>query len=143
MRESMPRALLFVAFAGLGCGTAAPRGPAVAGTAGAAAPAAAAPVVMADPARLEAAVGQSVTIRGVVSNTKIPTILGVDVESEAPDLRGSVGSATGILEKRTVTQAAIDREIAAHGQFAHRGPGTFYRLADPRSGRTVQVKPVP
>jgi hypothetical protein len=37
---------------------------------------------------LDLYIGKVITIRGKVTNTKIPTIIGVDVRSEDPDLRG-------------------------------------------------------
>jgi len=85
-------------------------------------------------------VGELVAIEGVVSNTKIPTILGVDVSSDSPDLRGERAAAVGVLHKWTVTQEELDAQIAERGVFAHRGPGTYYRLVDPETGATAQVQ---
>jgi hypothetical protein len=90
--------------------------------------------------QLSAAVGQTVTLSGVVANSKIATLVGVDVESESPDLRGRAATATGILERTIVTRAELDAAIARNGQFANRGAGTFYRLVDARTKRMVQVR---
>jgi len=87
------------------------------------------PQVITSADQLDSFVGEIVTIRGPVSDSKVPTILGVDIASDDPDLRGQQAQATGILHRRVVTQEAIDERIAAEGQFAHRGPGTFYWLA--------------
>jgi hypothetical protein len=89
----------------------------------------------------EAAVGKLVTIEGEVSNTKIPQILGIDVSAES--LREKRARATGILKKRTVTQEELDREIAKHGMFANRGPGTFYRLVKEGSEGLADAVAVP
>lgn len=89
---------------------------------------------------LDEYVGQLVMVRGVVTPTKIPTIIGVDVCSDSPDLRGQLAIAVGILHRWVVTQEALDRQIAERGTFAHRGPGTFYRVLDPNSGHTAQVQ---
>lgn len=79
-------------------------------------------------------VGQLITITGIVSNTKIPQLLGVDIASDDPDVRGLYASATGVLEKTVVTENEVDP------YSANRGAGTFYRLIDPDNGRTVQAK---
>jgi hypothetical protein len=99
-------------------------------------------IVITRRADLDAAVGKRVTLEGVVSNTKIPTILGVDVVSDNPDLRGKMARASGILHRTTVTREALDREIAKRGMFAHRGPGTYYRLV-PARPNDAQVQPTP
>jgi hypothetical protein len=98
------------------------------------------PTIITRAADLDSAVGKLVTLEGTVEASRIATLLGVDVESESPDLRGKPGTATGRLERQVITQAEIDREIAERGQFAHRGPGTFFRLVDPKTGQLVQVQ---
>lgn len=86
-------------------------------------------------------VGQVVTLRGVVENSRIAALLGVDVESESPDLRGQMAQATGRLLTWTVTPADLKKE-QENGMVANRGPGTFYKLVD-ANGRLVQVTHVP
>lgn len=83
-------------------------------------------------------IGEKVTLVGEVSNTKMPQILGVDVASDAPDLRGKRAEATGILERYEVTQAQI-KKMDRIG-IAHRGTGVFYRLRDERRKMDAQVK---
>ena len=126
----MKRALLFLALAA--CGAPEENGGMSSG--------AAKPVVITSPDQLEAADGLPVILRGTVVNSKIPTLLGVDIESRSPDLRGRPATASGWLKKRVVTQEALDAEIKVRGEFAHRGPGTFYRLVD-ADGHIVQVQP--
>jgi hypothetical protein len=92
--------------------------------------------------QLDAAVDKLVTIQGEVANTKIPTILGVDVSSDSPDLRGQKATATGILRKWTVTKEQLDKQIAEKGLFANRGPGTLYRLVAVGSEYDAQVQPL-
>jgi hypothetical protein len=92
--------------------------------------------------QLEGAVGSLITVRGPVTNSKVPTILGVDVRSDDPDLRGQTAQATGVLERRVVTQAELERRIAIEGQVAHRGAGTFYSVRD-EDGQLAAVVPVP
>ena len=99
-------------------------------------------IIITSPDQLEAAVGLPVILRGVVVNSKIPTLLGVDIESSSPDLRGRPAIASGWLKKRVVTQEALDAETRIRGPFAHRGPGTFYRLVD-ADGHIVQVQAPP
>jgi len=93
--------------------------------------------------QLDGSLGKLVTLEGEVARTKIPTILGVDVRSDSPDLRGKWAMATGVLKKWVVTQEDLGRELAAKGVFAHRGPGTFYRLVEAGSDRDAQVQPLP
>ena len=76
-------------------------------------------------------VGRRVELVGVVSRSKSPQILGVDVD----DLRLYAGRkmrVTGILRQWTYTQADIDRwerKIGAPpGGISIRGPGTYYYL---------------
>lgn len=95
--------------------------------------------VITDESQVDTHVGKMVVLRGVVSNTKIPTLLGVDVRSDDPDLRGCYGQACGLLIKRVVTQRELDEALRTCGQFSHRGPGTFYRLKEKGSELEVQV----
>jgi hypothetical protein len=99
------------------------------------------PLTITHPNDLGTAIGLLVTLRGVVSESKIATLLGVDVTSNEPDLRGKPGEATGLLEISTVTQEELDREQLRRGTLPTRGPGTYYRLVDANSGWTVQVQP--
>jgi len=89
---------------------------------------------------LDLYLGKVITIRGKVTNTKIPTIIGVDVRSDAPDLRGDIGEATGTLRKWTVTQEELEQTIKEEGMIPNRGPGTFYRLKEVTSNLTAQVR---
>ncbi len=70
-----------------------------------------------------ACVGKTVTLRGVVSRTKIPAILGVDVAESG--LADQLAEATGVLATYTVPE---DHEELPS---AHKGPGTYYALHDP------------
>ena len=92
------------------------------------------PVIVAHEEELDDYVGQLITIKGEVSNTKIPQILGVDVASDDPDLRGEFAVATGVLVKWIVTEDEVDNSVA------NRGAGTFYRLTDKESNYEVQVQ---
>jgi len=85
------------------------------------------PVVLGEDDDLAPHVGAVVTLRGVVTRTKIPTLCGVDVD--ACGLEGHV-EATGTLVATSVSQDELDALIARVGQVAHRGPGTTYRLVD-------------
>jgi len=100
------------------------------------------PLLITRKSDLDGAVNQRVTLQGTVENSRIATLLGVDVESESPNLRGRAAVATGILHRYVVTKESLDRETAEHGQFAHRGPGTYYQLIDEKSGQLAQVQPI-
>ena len=79
-------------------------------------------------------VGKLVTIKGEISNTKIPQILGIDVSYAGYDSRGEIGIATGILIKTIV----LEKDIDPYTQ--NRGAGTFYRLKEPESEYEAKVK---
>lgn len=95
------------------------------------------PAVLSSPDQLDDHVGEIVTIRGEVSNTKIPMIIGVDVHSSSPDLRGQFAEATGLLRHYVVTT-----EQVANANYANRGRGAFYRLKDVDSDYVAPVRPV-
>lgn len=76
-----------------------------------------------DREQLAACVGKTVTLRGVVSRSKIPSILGVDVDA-AYSLSDQVGVATGTLGTYTIRERGPDEPIVAS-----KGPGTYYSLA--------------
>ena len=77
-------------------------------------------------------VGQRVELVGVVTQTKCPQILGVDLW-ELEEYRGRKMRVSGILKQSVVTQAQIrDTERRTGLMFANRGPGTFYHLEDLR-----------
>lgn len=86
---------------------------------------------------LDKHVGQLVTVRGEVANSKIPSIIGVDIQSNNPDLRGQIAEATGILLRHVVSPEDI-----ANIDFAHRGAGVFYRLLDIDSDYEAPVRPI-
>lgn len=99
--------------------------------------------VLTDASQLDAHVGEIVILRGIVTNTKIPTITGVDVTSDDPDLRGRPAETTGLLWRWVVTEEDLREEQADPGPTsANRGPGVFYRLVDPHSNQTVQARPI-
>jgi hypothetical protein len=85
------------------------------------------PRVVLDAADVDDAVGELVTVRGVLAPTRLPTILGVDGEAGSAD-RGEAAEATGWLERDVVTPTELDELIGERGQVAHRGAGTFHRL---------------
>jgi hypothetical protein len=85
------------------------------------------PRLIEDPAALPAAVGDLVTLSGALEPSKIPTLLGVDVDPDS-EVGDAKVEASGWLESTVVTQQQIDDEVKANGQFATRGPGTFYSL---------------
>ena len=86
-------------------------------------------------------VGQVVSLRGAVALARVPTLLGVDVD--AANLKdGQMAIATGRLEKSVVTMVEIQERTRKEGAFAHRGPGTFFRLMDPKTSQLARAKAV-
>ncbi len=87
--------------------------------------------------QLAACVGKTVTLRGTVSRTKSPEILGVEIDSTGDDLADQLAEATGVLATYVIPQ-----DIDADGlHSAHKSPGTYYvlqvdgGLAKPRAAR--------
>jgi hypothetical protein len=72
--------------------------------------------------------GQIITIRGLMTNTKLPTVLGVDVREGDPDHRGQFVQATGQLRKSIVSEEQV--LSMRERMIAHRGAGVFYHLYD-------------
>jgi hypothetical protein len=79
-------------------------------------------MVITERTQLAGCVGQVVTLRGMVTRTKIPTILGVDVDAGFAD---QLGEATGTLAQYTVAPQLPGEPIRAQ-----RSPGTYYALHD-------------
>jgi hypothetical protein len=85
-----------------------------------------------DSKQLDAAVGRNVTIVGVQTRTKIPTVCGVDVDG-SDDLSERKVIVRGVLHRDVVTSAE------APPTSANRGPGTFYSVVDPSTGRLAKT----
>jgi len=100
------------------------------------------PIVLTDPSQVMAHIGEVVTIRGVVPNTKALQIIGVDVGSSGYDLRGKMAEATGALHSWTVTKEQLEESDRLYGPIAHRGPGIFVRLKAVDSCYDAQAREV-
>ena len=72
---------------------------------------------------LEQRVGQRIVLEGVVSNTKVPQVQGVEVRA-LEDHRGQQVRVSGVLHKTVVTASDLEPLVA------NRGMGTFYFLDD-------------
>jgi hypothetical protein len=107
--------------------TAVPRPPAVEPSAAlAAVDAAAAVPLIAAPTDFAPYVGKIIRVRGVVENTKVPTLWGLALPQD--DLRGRSVLVRGRVVRAEVTQQAIDEANAVAGPIATTGPGVFYSL---------------
>lgn len=92
---------------------------------------------------LDRYVGRVIAIRGELSQTKIPTILGIDVVCPDDKLRGKEAYAVGILTKWTTTQEQLNEAFHVAGPFATRGPGTSYVLYESLGGTGAPAKAWP
>ena len=92
-----------------------------------------APIVR-ERAQLDQYVGRKIKIVGEVSQTKVPTIMGIEVEASY-DLCGTICEAEGILVRWVVTEKDLKPWVQS------RGAGVFYRLRKPFSNETVHVRP--
>jgi len=91
------------------------------------------PVVLTNPRDRQAHVGKTVTVVGKQTRTKIPTVCDVDVDG-AYDLSDKLVEATGVLERRVVPKRTGGPIVAS------RGPGTYYRLVDPKTKRLAKTQ---
>lgn len=97
-----------------------------------------------DRTSLDSFVGRKVRIVGEVSNSKVPAILGIEVEADSPDLRGQIAEAEGVLERYELTREELDKQWRETGPFQSSGPGVFYYLRDPfRHGPAKAKRPAP
>ncbi len=97
-----------------------------------------APPTITDRAQLDQHLGQLVTIRGGVTQTKMPTIIGVDVDA-AYELTNQLGQATGILMRYTITE---DDQLRNGMIVVIRPPGTYYKLTQPGANVLATASPV-
>ena len=84
------------------------------------------PPVLTKPAQLDKHLGRLVVVRGVLSRTRVPRIIGVEVE-DRPELRGQLATATGILV-RPVAKVEQLSDAELRGTIVLDGPGIKYRL---------------
>jgi hypothetical protein len=87
-------------------------------------------VVITEPNQRAAAVGRRVTIIGVQTRTKLPTVCGVDVDGDYA-LSDREVIVNGVLHRDVVTE--VDNTMA------NRGRGTFYSVIDPATGALAKT----
>ena len=79
---------------------------------------------------LDEYVSKLITIKGKITYSKIPTIIGVDVSCRKAykinkNLNGMIAVSTGVLRKKVVTDA--------DNNSSNRGNGVFYWLQHPKN----------
>jgi hypothetical protein len=89
-----------------------------------------------DRSQLAGCVGKRVTLRGVVSRSKIPSILGVDVDAEY-ELSDRLGEATGTLATYMIFEQDPNDQIVR----ASKSPGTYYALHALDGNGLAKAKP--
>lgn len=77
-----------------------------------------------------------VRLEGIVENSKIPLLVGVEISCDSLDLRNQKAFAEGILKVDVTKQTEVDM------YSTNRGAGTFYRLVYPETNKIVQVLPL-
>lgn len=85
-------------------------------------------VVITDRAQREAAVDREVTVIGILTRTKVPTVVGIDV-GDAYDLSDKKVIVRGVLKRTVIDKDPNDNDAGI--KFATRGAGTFYSLVNP------------
>jgi hypothetical protein len=84
----------------------------------------------------ERAVDRNVTVIGVQTRTKQPTVNGVDVDGDWA-LAGRKVIAKGVLRRHVVRQHMEPEALLV----ASRGPGTYFSVIDPETGQLAKTKP--
>ncbi len=103
-------------------------------------PATMGPPPLADDAVLRNYLGQVVTLRGRVANTRFATLRGVQVRSDDPDLRNHEALATGVLRRWEITRQSTNRGTRDGSVDGNR---VQYGLFDPQNPtQFAQVRPV-
>ena len=92
-------------------------------------------VMMTAPLSWEPYIGAEVQLIGKVSRTKVPTILGVEIDPRDVE-PGERASAVGVVDAVIVP----DRD-PADPPVASRGPGTYYRLINPKTNKLAVAEP--
>ena len=88
-------------------------------------------------------VGRLVAVRGVVSDTKLPHIAGVEVKA-GDELRAREAYAVGVLIASTITVEDYRRsQEGPDGPIPSKGPGTHYRVYFDLGGKIAEARPVP
>jgi hypothetical protein len=90
------------------------------------------------PPKLDDLVGKTVTLRGEQIRSKQPTVCGADVEGFDSN-GGKQVQVTGVIRRYEIKPRAKGEPIVAS-----RGPGVYYSIVDPTTGRlavTVLVTP--
>jgi hypothetical protein len=77
-------------------------------------------------------VGELVTVVGIQTRTKVPTVAGIEVGGDYTPSDRRV-RATGALRRVVVEPPSPNEPIAAT-----RGPGTYYHLEDLRTGQLAK-----
>ena len=91
--------------------------------------------------QLDNHVGQLVAIRGIVSDSKLATIIGVDIDPG--ELRGIDCYAVGLLTRWMTTKEQLDAAFKKRGPFATRGPGITYVLYTDLRGTQAKARKWP
>jgi len=94
----------------------------------------------------EILVGQFVRIEGVVSNTLMPQLVGVDIEMPSEPIAGSVArKVIDLRDKSAWAEGVLVRNVVRPEEIRpgtqNRGAGVFYRLLDPQTSKTAVVHP--
>jgi hypothetical protein len=87
-------------------------------------------VFITSPEQREAAVDKQVTIIGEQTRTKQPTVCGVDVDGDY-ELSNREVIVQGVLRRSVIVN--VDTSMQT------RGPGTFYSVIDPATGRLAKT----
>jgi hypothetical protein len=93
------------------------------------------PTLITNASQREAAVGKLVTVVGVQTRTKIPTVVGIDIDGDYA-LSDREVRATGRLERYVIAPPSPEEPI-----MATRSPGTYYSLIDPATGVLAKTSP--
>lgn len=91
------------------------------------------PILITQPTEVADHVGKVVLLRGVVTNSKIPTINGVEVDAPKYPEPDRVVEVMGRLDRYRIESSSDELPVAT------RPPGVYYRLVDTSTGKLIEV----
>ena len=89
------------------------------------------PVILTQNDQLAEHIGEIVTIQGMVTSSRVPQIVGVDISVDDPMMPGSYAQATGVLYSWTITPESHAAMLVLEEMMTVRGPGTYFSLVSP------------
>jgi hypothetical protein len=90
----------------------------------------------------DALFGRRIDVYGTLAAGAPSQVYGVDV-ADADDLVGKEVIVSGVIQKWIITDRLLDLDHPDISPFKERGPGTYYRVVEPETGRLARPREAP